>query len=574
LKRFAQLFAELDASASTADKLQALQRYLAQAEPADAAWAVYFLAGGKPRRLVRTALLRDLAAELAGLPQWLFEASYQAVGDLAETIAHVLPPSGVADEASLAQWVTERLLPLRGLSEDEQRQRIARQWQQLERSGIFLWVKLAGGGFRVGVSRALVQRALAAHAGLPTALVAQRMMGYTDGSKAPDASVYTALLAPPGELPTRDQGQPYPFFLAHAWAVEPAPAGQSQLGPITHWQVEWKYDGVRAQLVRRSGQTWLWSRGEELLNDAFPDVLAQAQALPDGVVLDGELLVWHDQGPAPFAQLQQRLGRKRLDAGLLARAPVVFLAYDLLEQGGQDLRELSLRQRRAKLQALVQERPMPMPMSPVLQPGSWSELDEWRQMARARGVEGLMLKHLDSTYGVGRTKRAGLWIKWKIDPMVIDGVLIYAQAGHGRRALLYSDYTFAVWNRPPRDAAQAQDVIEAIARREPVPVVAGCPLAEQPLQLVAFAKAYSGLSDEQLRQVDALVNRTVIDKFGPVRSVRPSLVVELAFEGIVPSKRHKSGIALRFPRIARLRTDKPVHEASTLADLQALLAAT
>ena len=569
MKRFAQLFAQLDASASTAAKLQALQQYLAQAEPADAAWAVYFLSGGKPRRLVRTALLRELAADLAGLPQWLFEASYQAVGDLAETIAHVLPPSAAADDTPLAQWVIERLLPLRGLSEDEQRQRIASQWQQLQPVGVFLWVKLAGGGFRVGVSRALVQRALAVHAGLPPALMAQRMMGYTDASKLPDASVYTALLAPQGALPTKDQGQPYPFFLAHAWGAEPAQAGQNEPGPIAHWQIEWKYDGVRAQLVRRSGQTWLWSRGEELLNEAFPEVLAQAQALPDGVVLDGELLVWQDQGPAPFAQLQQRLGRKRLDSALLARSPVVFLAYDLLEQAGQDLRDLCLRERRARLEALLHERPMAL--SPVLQPTQWSDLDPWRQMARARGVEGLMLKHLDSTYGVGRVKRSGLWLKWKIDPLVIDGVLIYAQAGHGRRALLYSDYTFAVWNRPPQDAAQVQSVIEAIARREPLPVVAGLPLAEQPLQLVAFAKAYSGLSDEQLRQVDALVNRTVIDKFGPVRSVRPSLVVELAFEGILPSKRHKSGIALRFPRIARLRTDKPVHEAGTLADLQALL---
>lgn len=571
MKAFAQLFADLDASASTAAKLQALQRYLAQVQPADAAWAVYFLSGGKPRRLVRTALLRELAAQLAGLPGWLFEASYQAVGDLAETIAHVLPASGGADDASLAQWVTERLLPLRGLSEDEQRQRIASQWQQLDRAGVFLWVKLAAGGFRVGVSRGLVQRALAAHAGLPPALMAQRMMGYTDGSKVPDAAAYSALLVSHqvGDVSVQDQGQPYPFFLAHAWEADSAQAGPIELGPVSHWQMEWKYDGVRAQLVRRGGQTWLWSRGEELLNEAFPDVLAQAQTLPDGVVLDGELLAWQGQGPAPFAQLQQRLGRKRVDSTLLARSPVIFLAYDLLEHAGQDLRHLRLRERRVRLEALLHE--SPMRLSPLLQPEQWSELDAWRQMARARGVEGLMLKQVDSTYGVGRTKGSGLWLKWKIDPMTIDGVLIYAQAGHGRRALLYSDYTFAVWNRPPQDAAQVLSVIEAIARREPMPVVAGLPLAEQPLQLVAFAKAYSGLSDEQLRQVDALVSRTVIDKFGPVRSVRPTLVVELAFEGLLPSQRHKSGIAVRFPRIARLRTDKPLHEAATLADLYALL---
>jgi len=560
MKDFAALYAELDASASTADKLQALKQYLARSRAADAAWAVYVLAGGKPRRLVRTALLRELAAEQAGLAPWLFEASYQAVGDLAETIAQVLPLDGQGDEQPLAHWIEQRLLPLRHRTVAQQRLEIVAQWKALDRRGVFIWVKLVGGGFRVGVSRQLVQRALAEHAGLPAGVMAQRMMGYTDVDCRPDAQAYAALLAP--DAPQVLDGRPYPFFLAQSYAYE-------DLGSLDQWQIEWKYDGIRAQLVCRDTGIFLWSRGEELLNEAFPDVLAQAQHLPPGTVLDGELLVWRDGRPAAFSELQQRLGRKRPSSALMTGLPTVFLAYDLLEERGIDLRDQALRQRRHRLEAMLEGRPIGV--SGRLAPSDMQGLDRQRRQARERGVEGLMLKHLDSRYGIGRTRGAGLWFKWKTQPLVVDGVLIYAQAGHGRRALLYSDYTFGVWNRAPVSAEEAQAVVEAIARREPLPALAGRPLAEQPLQLVAFAKAYSGLTDQEMRQVDAAVSRTTIDKFGPVRSVRPTLVFELAFEGLMRSSRHKSGLALRFPRISRLRTDKPLHEAGTLADLQALL---
>ncbi len=560
MKAFAALYAELDASASTAIKLKALKQYLALADAADAAWAVYVLAGGRPRRLVRTALIKQLAAEQAGLSPWLFEASYQSVGDLAETVAHLLPESGRPDDSPLASWIEQRMLPLRDLEETAQRREILAQWQALDRRGVFLWVKLVGGGLRVGVSRQMVQRALAEYVGLPVGVMAQRMMGYTDANRYPSAQAYGALLA--ADAPQVQDGRPYPFFLAQSYTGE-------DLGPVSDWQIEWKYDGVRAQLVRRGEGAWLWSRGEELLNEAFPDVLACTGSLPSGTVLDGELLVWRDGRPASFSQLQQRLGRKRPAASLMARLPVVFLAYDLLEERGCDLRTLPLRERRARLQVLLQGQNL-VTSSLVSEP-DWEALDRKRQQARKQGVEGLMLKHLDSRYGIGRTRSEGLWFKWKSQPLVVDGVLIYAQAGHGRRALLYSDYTFGVWNRPPVSAEEAQAVVEAIARREPLPVRQDQPLAEQPLQLVAFAKAYSGLSDEEMRQVDAIVSRSTVDKFGPVRSVRPSLVFELAFEGITHSKRHKSGVALRFPRISRLRTDKPLHECGTLADLQALL---
>ncbi len=585
MKRFAQLYAELDATTSTAAKVEALQRYLAHAPAADAAWAVYFLSGGKPRQVVRTSVLRALACELAALPDWLFEASYQAVGDLAETIAHVLPPGSGTDDAPLAEWVQERMLPLRGMAEPELQAQVRAQWAGLDSLGRMLWVKLAGGGFRVGVSRLLVQRALAAHAQLEASLVAQRMMGYTDGKTPPTASAYAALVAPQGSAASPGgDGRPYPFFLAHALTLPPQ---DGNMGTVAEWLLEWKFDGMRAQLVRRASQVWLWSRGEELVSEAFPELQALAQRLPQGTVLDGEILAWlgaapepgmgneawelgQGSGPAPFAVLQQRLGRKRLTAQLLQSAPVVFVAYDLLEEAGQDLRQRPQGERRERLQALLATGPFAV--SPRVQEASWPAVAARREAARELGVEGLMLKRLDSAYGVGRTRTQGLWLKWKTEPMVIDGVLVYAQAGHGRRASLYTDYTFAVWNRAPRGEQEAQAVIDAIAAGHPLPAQAGVPLAEQPLQLVAFAKAYSGLSDAQFKQVDAVIRRSTLQKFGPVRSVRPSLVFELAFEGIQESRRHKSGVALRFPRMTRLRTDKPLHEANTLADLQALIA--
>jgi len=392
------------------------------------------------------------------------------------------------------------------------------------------------------------------------------MMGYTDGKLRPTPEAYAALVAPlvPGQARAGGEGQPYPFFLAHA--LDPQDDMDAQLGPLGQWLVEWKYDGIRAQLVKRAGQVWLWSRGEELVTEAFPELVALAHQLPDGTVIDGELMVWQDGRPGAFALLQQRLGRKRLSAALLARLPVVMMAYDLLEADGQDLRGQTQGDRRQRLQTLLATGPLSL--SPAVEASDWQALAHARQAARERGVEGLMLKRLDSAYGVGRTRAQGLWWKWKTEPFTVDGVLIYAQAGHGRRASLYTDYTFAVWSRAPASAEEAQAAIEAIAQPETLPKPEAAPGAPPPLQLVAFAKAYSGLTDAEFRQVDARVRQTTLQKFGPVRSVRPSLVVELAFEGIQESRRHKSGVALRFPRMLRLRPDKPLHEANTLADLR------
>ncbi|MFC0252958.1 ATP-dependent DNA ligase [Massilia consociata] len=541
MREFARLYAELDETTSTTRKLDALQSYFSHAAPENAAWAVYFLAGGKPRQAVPTKLLRQYAIEYAGLDEWLFDESYHAVGDMAETIAHILPPPGRRSEAGLAEWMEGRIGPLRGADPGTIREALFAAWDELDWRERFLFVKLIGGGFRVGVSRLLVTRALAAIAAVDSKLIAQRLMGWTDGSVRPTATGFLQLIAAQSDDEHRQRGgQPYPFFLAHQLQGEP-----SALGEVDDWLVEWKYDGIRAQLVRRGGQNFLWSRGEDLITERFPE-LAAVQ-LPEGTVLDGEVLIWQlgVEVPAPFADLQKRIGRKTLSAKLLGELPAVLCCYDLLEFGGVDLRALPQHERRALMETELAAMGQPrLRLSPLVKADSWDELAGLRLESRERGVEGMMLKARSAQYGVGRTKDVGTWWKWKIDPYTVDAVLIYAQAGSGRRASLYTDYTFAVWDG------------EGEERR-----------------LVPFAKAYSGLTDAEIAQVDNAVRKTTIEKFGPVRSVKPTMVFEIGFEGIALSTRHKAGIAVRFPRILRRRFDKPVEEADTLDTLKGLLAA-
>jgi DNA ligase-1 len=541
MREFARLYAELDETTATNRKLAALQNYFAHAAPENAAWAVYFLAGGKPRQAVPAKLLRQYAIEYAGLDEWLFDESYSAVGDMAETIAHILPAPKRRSDVGLAAWMEERIGPLRGADPGTIRAALFGFWDELDWRERFLLVKLIGGGFRVGVSRLLVTRALAAIAAVDSKLIAQRLMGWTDGTVRPTAAGFLQLIAAQSEDEhKRRGGQPYPFFLAHQLQGEPA-----ALGALGDWQVEWKYDGIRAQLVRRGGQNYLWSRGEDLITERFPELAAIR--LPEGTVVDGEILVWNQgaDAPAPFADLQKRIGRKSLSSKLLAELPAVLVCYDLLELDGVDLRALPQHERRALLETQVAQTAMAqLKLSPLVHPTGWDQLAGLRAGSRERGVEGMMLKARDAQYGVGRTKDVGTWWKWKIDPYSVDAVLIYAQAGHGRRASLYTDYTFAVW-----------DGVDGERR------------------LVPFAKAYSGLTDAEIAQVDSAIRKTTVEKFGPVRQVAPTMVFEIGFEGIALSSRHKAGIAVRFPRILRQREDKTVEDADTLDTLKGLLAA-
>lgn len=555
MKAFAALYQALDATTATTGKQAALQAYFRTAPPADAAWAVYLLAGGKPRQTVPARRLRELARAAAGLPEWLFDECYQAAGDLAETIALLLPPPAAPQEHGLAHWMTD-VLALRALPEAERDAALRAQWDRLPVEQRLLHGKLITGGLRVGVSRQQVTQALAVVAGLPPALVAQRLMGYARADARPGPQDYHALVAPampadpdPAAGATAScvpDAQPYPFFLAHPLPAEPQDPA-ALLGAPADWIVEWKWDGIRAQLVRRRGVA-LWTRGEELVTDRYPELAALGARLPPGTVLDGEIVVMAGGVVQPFGALQRRIGRQRLTAALLRELPVALIAYDLLETEGRDCRSEPQWRRRERLQALAAALADPalrlspaLPMTPAT---DWAALSCLRRGAREHGAEGLMLKQRDGAYGIGRTRAVGTWWKWKADPWTVDAVLVYAQKGHGRRAGLYSDYTFAVWSH-----------------------ASGHPQR----QLVPFAKAYSGLSDAEMARVDAIIRRTTRESFGPVRAVEPTLVFELGFEGIARSPRHKSGVAVRFPRMLRWRTDKPVEEADCLPALLALL---
>ncbi|MGJ0509128.1 MAG: ATP-dependent DNA ligase [Methylocystis sp.] len=571
MKDFAALYRDLDAATAIRRKQQALGAYLRAAiddpaQHASAAWAVYFLAGGKPRQLAPTRLLRRLALEEAQLPEWLFDECYQTVGDLAETLALLLPLGGGGEDLSLDGWLRARLLPLRAAPEEEKYAQLCEWTRKLPQPQRLVFFKIITGELRVGVSRLQVTQALAQAAGVDATRMAQRMMGYTQAGRAPSATDFAALTAPVSadEDEALKEGQPYPFYLAHPFqhAVEDM---ADILGPVDDWIIEWKFDGIRAQFVQRGAQWQVWSRGEELVTDSYPELAEMSRWLPDGVALDGELVVLRADdasgpedlsGLQPFALLQQRLGRKTVSAKNLRDLPVVFIAYDLLERDGADLRALPQIERRRALEALVvaalsRARNFgvlpPLRLSPVLSAPDWPALADKREEARALGVEGMILKARSGAYGVGRRKgsdRDNVWWKWKLDPMSVDAVLIYAQRGHGRRSGVYSDYTFAVWS----DAPEARE-----------------------RSLVPFAKAYSGLTDAEMRAVDAIIRKTTVETFGPVRSVRPTLVFELGFEGIAESRRHRSGVAVRFPRMLRWRLDKPVEEADTLQTLRELL---
>lgn len=532
MKRFAELYLALDATTKTGKKVAALEAYFRAAPPEDAAWAAFFLTGRRLTRLLPSAVLAGAGLAVSGVPGWLMEACFHETGDFAETLALLVDTRlGGGTKSSgvpLHVWVEERLLPLRDAPPDEQERLLAGWFRELAKDELSLFTKLLTGEMRVGVSEKLVVRALAAIAGVPESVLAHRLMGNFE----PTREGFAALVRPGGdddEAPPVAASQPYPFFLATQLEEDPA-----SLGARNEWQVEWKWDGIRAQLVRRQGEVFIWSRGEELVTDRFPEVVERARALPDGTVLDGELLAYRDGRPLSFGVLQRRIGRTKLTAKILEEAPVTFMAYDLLEEGGEDRRDLPLEERRARLEKLVAGA---FPLSEVVR-GSWEDLARLRETSRERGVEGFMLKRRASPYRTGRKR--GDWWKWKIDPYTIDAVLIYAQPGHGRRATLYTDYTFGVWDEG---------------------------------KLTPVAKAYSGLSDAEIDECDAWIREHTLEKHGPVRVVEPHHVFEIAFEAILESKRHRSGIAVRFPRIKRWRRDKKADEADTLERVRALLAA-
>ena len=532
MRRFADLYTRLDRSTATGDKRAALVDYFRAAPPADAAWALWLLAGGKVGGgkagvLARSGELRQWISEATGTPPWLVEESHDQVGDLAETLTLLFDePSAVPGERPLAEWIQARLLPAAGKDVELRKALVLDAWRSLRAPERLVFNKLLTGALRVGVSQRLVQQALAELSGVDIALIAQRMLG----AWAPDAEFLGRLLTK--DALESDRQQPYPFFLA-----SPLDGGADALGDIGDWQLEWKWDGIRLQLIRRQGEVALWSRGEERLDGRFPEIEAAATALPRDCVLDGELLAWKDgDSPLPFTALQTRIQRLKPGPKTLAEAPARLQLYDLLELDGEDWRPRPLHERRAALVALVHATAdARLAVSPEVHAASWDAAAAKRLQARARGVEGLMLKRRSSVYQAGRKR--GDWWKWKVDPLVIDAVLLYAQAGHGRRSTLYTDYTFGVWDQG---------------------------------QLVPVAKAYSGLDDKEILALDRWIRANTLERFGPVRSVPAQHVFELGFEGVNRSARHKSGVAVRFPRILRWRHDKPAAEADRIETLKAL----
>ncbi|MEO0337901.1 MAG: ATP-dependent DNA ligase [Bacteroidota bacterium] len=527
MKNFASLFLQLDQTTKTNTKIAALAQYFELVDPSDQLWTVAILSHRRPKRTVNTTLLRTWAAEVSGFPLWLFEETYHVVGDLAETIANILPQSSRRSDESLTYWI-EYIQSLGKLEEEEKKEKVLAAWDQLSATERFVFNKLITGGFRIGVSQKLMVRALSKYTQIEENTLAHRLMG----DWTPQTTTFQTLILEGDEL--EDASKPYPFYLAYALEEEP-----ESLGEIEEWQVERKWDGIRGQVIVRNGEVFVWSRGEELVTDKFPEFHTLPSLLPSGTVLDGEIMPFQDGQPLPFNVLQTRIGRKNVSKNILKKAPVVLIAYDLLEYEGKDLRAEPIAARRTLLEKLLEAHPTNgiILLSELVQKDNWGDLKEERLNSRAHFSEGLMLKRKSSEYKSGRKR--GDWWKWKVDPLTIDAVMIYAQRGHGRRANLFSDFTFAVWDG------------EA---------------------LVPFTKAYSGLTDKEFNEITAWVRQNTVERFGPVRSVTPHHVFEIAFEGIQKSSRHKSGVALRFPRISRWRKDKPLKEANSLEDLQALLA--
>jgi DNA ligase 1 len=538
MRRFTQLYVEMDRTKRTSEKVAAMERYFRETPPQDAAWALYFLAGRKLKRLITWRILDDAIRRVTNLPSWLISESYESVGDSAELMALLFPDShDHSTSMPLQEVVAQRMLPLRTIAEpSNQAALIIRTWREMDTNQRLVFNKLITGNFRVGVAQTLITRALASVAQVPAAVMAHRFAGAWE----PTAESFEQLLRG-GDQSAADRSQPYPFYLAYQ-LERPA----DELGDLQEWQLEWKYDGLRAQLIRRDDATLIWSRGDELITASFPEIAQAASDLPANTVLDGEIAAWENDHPLPFNLLQRRINRKAVEATLWTDVPVAFVAFDVLEHDGVDLREKPLGERRAILESIIASLSpnSHLRIAPLLSASNWNNVGDLRLQSREKFVEGVMLKRLSSPYGVGRKR--GDWWKWKIDPYTVDAVLIYAQGGSGRRSGLFTDYTFGVW-----DSSNGQ----------------------RPPELVPVAKAYSGLTDEEIRQVDRFIRRNTLEKRGPVRIVKPELVFELAFEAIQESDRHKAGLAIRFPRMNRWRTDKKADDADTLEMLRHLLQA-
>jgi len=524
MRAFVNLVQNLDATTSSNNKISYLKNYFeSDIDIKDKLWALALFMGKKPPRSVNTSLLRIWCAEVRGIPLWLFEQNYHIVGDLAETIALMVADTTQISKKPLYSWV-EEIFALKNQSESDKEKYVKQAWRTCDVDEIWIFNKIITGGFRIGVSKNLVITALSQVYDVEKAQMAHVL----SGQWTPQTTTWERLLD--FNNTNSDISKPYPYFLAY-------PIKTDELTQISslEWVAEYKWDGIRGQLIYRKNESFLWSRGEELITEKFPEL--RITDVNTSFVIDGEILAWKNEKPMSFNELQPRISRKSVSKKMLSDIPIYFKAYDLLEINNEDVRSLPFQYRRIQLEKIFQEIQHPrILLSPLLIFNDTEELTTLRKNAPQIGAEGLMIKRWQGVYHTGR-KNEDMY-KWKCDPYLIDAVLLYAQRGHGRRANLYSDFTFAVWDGD---------------------------------KLTPFAKAYSGLTDQEMKEITQFVKKNTIETFGPVASVKPELVFELAFEGIALSSRHKSGIAVRFPRINRWRHDKKTQEANSLEDIKSLL---
>ena len=532
MKNFAELIKTLDSSNKTSVKVDALTEYFRHASDEDKVWTIAILSHRRPPRPVNTTLLRLWANELANIPLWLFEESYHIVGDLAETIALIIPTTTAHSDKSLTEYLRE-MIALKKQTDEQKRDYLHKNWLGLNYYERFVFTKLITGSFRIGVSQKLMTRALSKAEGVDEDVLAYKLMGDWN----PNTITFQELIL--DEKSSDYLSKPYPFYLAY-----PIEGDASALGNPEDWAIEHKWDGIRSQTIIRDNEIYVWSRGEELVTDKYPEFRSFVGIIPDGTVIDGEILPFPDGQIGTFNDLQTRIGRKTVSQALLQKTPVIIKAYDLLEWQNTDIREKSYEERRQLLELLfesIKDKNLPLHLSEKVSLQTWEDIAEERMRSREMKSEGLMIKRKASPYQVGRKK--GDWWKWKIEPLVIDAVLTYAMRGSGRRANLFTDYTFALWQTNENGARE----------------------------LVTFAKAYSGLTDAEFRKVDDWIKKNTVERFGPVRSVTPKLVFEIGFEGIAISKRHKSGVATRFPRILRWRHDKKIEDADSIEALKNMI---
>ncbi|WP_299367031.1 ATP-dependent DNA ligase [Winogradskyella sp.] len=528
MKLFSNLISALEITNKTNAKIEALVNYFSIAPDKDKLWLIALFTGKRPSRPIKTTLMKVWCMELTELPEWLFLESYSTVGDLGETMALLLPAPTHKLDLSLHEWMTE-LKALKPKSDEAKKAFVLGAWSGLDQQERLIFNKLIGGSFRIGVSKKTLVNALAKFSGIDT----NQLMHSIIGNWSVEDMSFEALIN--GKHINYDNSKPYPFCLAYALEKDLHDLGEPQ-----DWIVEQKWDGIRGQIVKRNNEIYIWSRGEELVTQQFPELVEAISNLKDDFVIDGEILAMKDNDVLLFNDLQKRLNRKNVTKKLLEEVPIGFYAYDILEFNGEDIRKTPFIERRQALETIFNSMFLPdyIKLSFVVAFQRWDDLNAIRNNSRAINSEGLMLKQKNSPYHTGRKK--GDWWKWKVDPLTIDAVMIYAQKGSGRRSSKYTDYTFAV----KKDDA-----------------------------LVTVAKAYSGLTDKEITEITQWVNKNAIEKFGPVRTVKPELVFEIAFEGIALSNRHKSGVALRFPRIARWRKDKPVDDIDTIETVKQLITA-